>query len=120
MSFQIEIHNMGIGCYGRKLSAWASGQPLVNRLWVFGSRARDNYRPDSDLDIAIELDMSAAYGADESGGFATWALESSEWQHQLEELTGLRVDLQYYHGISTPTIQSGLQQSSVLIYAKNV
>jgi len=111
---------MGIGCYGRKLSAWASGQPLVNRLWVFGSRARDNYRLDSDLDIAIELDMSAAYGADESGGFATWALESSEWQHQLEELTDLRVDLQYYHEISTPTIQSGLQQSSVLIYSKNV
>lgn len=58
------------------LTAWAAKEPLVGRLWLFGSRAREQHRPDSDVDVAIELDMSAVKGVDESGGMATWAFDA--------------------------------------------
>jgi hypothetical protein len=34
------------------LCAWAERTPEVQRVYVFGSRARGDFRPDSDLDIA--------------------------------------------------------------------
>jgi predicted nucleotidyltransferase len=109
---------MDIGSLSEDLCRWAASKPLVNRLWIFGSRARGDYRPDSDLDVAIELDLSAASGVDESGGLATWMLDTTGWRDELQQLTGLAVDLQHFDGPRTPTIQSGLQQSSLLVYAK--
>ena len=100
------------------LRTWAAAKPLVNRLWVFGSRARGDHRQDSDLDIAIELDLTAAGGCDDSGGLATWMLDTTGWPEELQGITGLRIDLQHFDGARTPTIQSGLESSSVVVYEK--
>jgi len=100
------------------LNAWAAGKPLVNRLWIFGSRVRGDHQDDSDLDVAIELDLSAASGVDDSGGLATWMFDTKGWREQLQGLTGLVIDLQHFHGQETPTIQAALERSSLLLYAK--
>lgn len=100
------------------LSAWAADKPLVGRLWLFGSRVREQHRPDSDVDVAIELDMSAAKGVDESGGMATWAFASKSWRPELEDLLFLVVDLQRYKAGETKIVQAGLDQSSILVYEK--
>jgi uncharacterized protein len=109
---------MDIETLTKKLSSWAADKPLVNRLWIFGSRARGDHHPGSDLDIAIELDLAAASGLDESGGLATWMFDTDGWQQELQQLTGLAVDMQHFDGPRTPTIQSGLDHSSLLVYAK--
>ena len=80
------------------LSEWAAKNPLVARLWVFGSRARGDHRDDSDLDIAIELDLTAADGVDESGGFATWSFETDGWEEELANLLPFTIDLEQYRG----------------------
>ena len=100
------------------LAEWAASKPLVNRLWIFGSRARGDHRPDSDLDIAIELDLSAANGCDDSGGFATWCFDTKGWREELEQIAGHTVDMQHFAGDETPTIKGGLEQASELIYIK--
>jgi predicted nucleotidyltransferase len=100
------------------LSRWAAGKPLVGRLWIFGSRARGDHRPESDIDVAIELDLSAAHGVDESGGLATWMSDTKGWDEELEALLPFEVDLEQFRGSDTPTIQKALQRSSILIYAK--
>lgn len=102
----------------RLVAEWASAKPLVGRVHVFGSRARGDHRPDSDVDIAIVLDMSHAQGFDESGGFATWAFDTEDWKEELEALLGLKVDLQRNGGDETPNVQRGLQRSSLLVYDK--
>jgi predicted nucleotidyltransferase len=35
------------------VSAWAVTEPLIRRIYLFGSRARGDNRPDSDIDLAI-------------------------------------------------------------------
>ena len=40
------------------LADWADQLPL-SKVFIFGSRARGDARPDSDLDVAIEFDGSA-------------------------------------------------------------
>lgn len=46
----------------RILAEWARDKPLVGRLFIFGSRVRGEHHAHSDLDVAIELDLSAAAG----------------------------------------------------------
>jgi predicted nucleotidyltransferase len=98
---------------------WASTKPLVGRLYIFGSRARKDYRHDSDLDIAIELDLSAANGVDFSGGMATWAFETNEWANELHQCTGFKIDLnQYIEEAAWSNISEALRRSSILVYVK--
>lgn len=52
----------------------------IKSLWIFGSRARDDYRPDSDLDILVEFDGPIG-------------LEFVSLHDQLEEWLGVKVDL---------------------------
>jgi predicted nucleotidyltransferase len=88
-------------------------------VWIFGSRARGDHRPGSDLDVAVELDMTAASGSDESGGLATWMFESEVWEKQLSVRLPLKLDLRLYQDEKkTPKIHKGLCESKRLVYEK--
>jgi predicted nucleotidyltransferase len=100
------------------LSAWAKPNPLIQRVFVFGSRVRSDHRPDSDLDVAIELDPKACEAIDETRGFATWATENRRWAKELQKLLPFQLQLEYYEGEGSPTIQAGITRSSVLAYEK--
>jgi uncharacterized protein len=100
------------------LSTWARGQPLVKRVYLFGSRVRGEHGPQSDIDIAVELDPVAFRGADDSGGLATWMFEAPAWREELKQLIPLKVQLERYHREQTPTIGKALAESSQLIYEK--
>lgn len=39
----------------KKIEKWAMSEPLVIKAYVFGSRARNDYTTESDLDIAVEI-----------------------------------------------------------------
>jgi len=97
-----------------RLRRWAVGRALVKRLWVFGSRAHSDHRPDSDIDVAIEINHN-----DESNGLATWMFETTSWQQELAALFSFPVDLQQYQGpIGTPVIDAALARSSRLIFER--
>ena len=59
-----------------------SDYPAVIKTWVFGSYARNEEAPESDIDILVELDYSQRIGMKFYG---LWA--------DLEEATGKSVDL---------------------------
>ncbi len=97
-----------------RIARWAISEPLVLRVWIFGSRVRGDNRPDSDLDVAIELDAM-----DESGGLATWMLRTSHWAAELQALAPWKIHLEQYAGNGTPMIAHALTHSSRLIYEKS-
>lgn len=103
----------------QSIEAWALQKPLVGKIWVFGSRVRHEARLDSDVDIAIEIDLSAAKGSDASGGFATWSFECQSWSNELQTRLPFKVDVQQFLGARTPTIKNALNRSSALAYKKD-
>lgn len=57
-----------------KIDAWV--QPVIGlrKVLLFGSRVRGDYRPDSDLDFAIDLQEDI----DIEGDFVSWWLQVNE------------------------------------------
>lgn len=103
-----------------QLSGWAGRQPLVGRVWLFGSRVRGDHRPDSDLDVAIELDLPADPAGDDGlhPAAAVWMYDTEGWAEELRALTGLVIDLQHLDGHHSPTIQAGVAEAGLLVYCK--
>jgi predicted nucleotidyltransferase len=93
---------------------WAELQPIIKRVWLFGSRVRGTETPDSDLDIAVE------HGAlpGDSDAFTTALCEMKKWRSQLQPIVSMTIDLQSYVPGGTPTIEAGLKESSILLYEK--
>ena len=96
------------------LCEWASENPCIVQLFIFGSRAREDYADDSDLDIAVKVSPQEG----DHNGLTTWISESGEWEKQLEDRLPCQVDLQYLEQDQTPTIEAGITKSSILIYER--
>ena len=98
-----------------KIIKWVETEPLVKAAYVFGSRARDDFRSDSDLDIAVELNKPP--GDEEL--LATWVCEGDDMQIRVNEaIPEYKVDLQWLDGKNTPIIFSGVNESGYLVYKK--
>lgn len=99
------------------LAGWAVDLPLIKCVYLYGSRVRGDVRADSDIDIAIELDLQPLSDGD-ADPVAAWNQVIGTWQDELESLIPLRVDVQLYLGDSSPLLKAALQRSHVLAYEK--
>lgn len=66
---------------GERLRGWAGRTPEIQYLAIFGSRVRCDHRPDSDLDVAIEV-------GGEGGEIATFMSSHDRWKAEIEGLLG--------------------------------
>lgn len=67
-----------------KLAQWASTKPSIKVIYVFGSYARNEARPDSDLDLAFEF-------LDPDDALAELITNAAAWKAELTKLTGILV-----------------------------
>jgi hypothetical protein len=74
---------------------------------------RSNYRDDSDLDLAFEIDKAA----NDSNAFATWIFEKQRWEKDLAKIINLKLHLELLDN-DTPTVQAGVKSGSVVLYAR--
>jgi uncharacterized protein len=93
------------------LAERATQQPLLRRLWVYGSRVKGTHRPDSDLDIAFEIERLP----DTSAVDEFRELTLPRWRSELGRLTGLPIHLE--PSVRDVTNVTGyLSDSGILIY----
>jgi predicted nucleotidyltransferase len=96
------------------VEAWATPRPLVSRVWLFGSRAKGTHRPDSDVDLAIELDPALTRGC----AFTSWSFDLEPILAELESAVPAVLDLQLYHDPETPNVVQYVSESGILLFAK--
>ncbi len=101
----------------QQLSSWASSVPCVRRLWIYGSRIRGDNRPNSDLDVALEIDPN---GNDETAE-VSFISTASAWRAQLKPHIPFKLHLQWYDSEgSYVEVQRGVEASGVLVYERAV
>ena len=71
---------------------WARWNWNVREIWLFGSRARGDSRPDSNVDLALTL-VEADWAQTNFVAFV------DDWQRQLAELVAADVSLQLMGGL---------------------
>jgi len=92
---------------------WAKTHSVVRKVWLFGSRVRGTERPDSDIDVAIEVLRRDG----DSNEFTTFMFEKESLTTSLARLLPIAVHLDWYGGADeTPTMHAGLQESSILVF----
>ncbi|MGH2633616.1 MAG: nucleotidyltransferase family protein [Tepidiformaceae bacterium] len=78
----------------------------IRKLSLFGSILRDDFGPDSDVDVLVEFEEG------KTPGFAYFRMA-----RELEELLGRRVDFQTEQGISTYFVEEVLAQAQTVYVA---
>jgi len=85
---------------------WASRHRLIERVYLFGSRARGDHGPDSDIDLAVEMDFDAWF----------------DWRLQYDKAPDLRlsqrVQLEWYRPSAGLEIGNGVNADGILIYER--
>lgn len=79
----------------------------VKRAWVFGSFSRMEEKPDSDIDILVDLDRSVPMGLLKYAGMI----------NELERILGRKVDL-VAEGSIKPFAKDSINRDKVLIYER--
>ena len=82
-------------------------QEPVKRAWIFGSFSRMEERPDSDVDILVDLDTSSPIGLLQYAGMI----------NRLETLLGRKVDLVAKDSVK-PFAQERVNREKVLVYER--
>jgi len=99
-----------------QLTDWSASNSFVLQSYIFGSRVRDDFTNESDLDIALVIYPMPG----DSSCLATWIHKSSTWETELKAIFPFKIDLQLFDGDTTPTIKTALEQSSVLVFSRAI
>lgn len=80
----------------------------VNKAWIFGSFARGDDEPESDIDILIEEDSSAKFSY----------FDLADIQHQLSHLLQRKIDIGFVNSLKQ-NLTNHIQKEAILIYEKS-
>lgn len=89
-----------------KIAEYFATKPVV-RAYIFGSFARGENGPDSDIDILVTFDRSAKVSL----------FDHVSMTYDLEELLGMEVDL-VTEGTLLPRIAASADNDKVLVYER--
>jgi predicted nucleotidyltransferase len=93
------------------LQAWAEDEPLVEAVYLFGSRIRGDARPESDLDVAVQLRCQ------QEKIVLKWMRNSERWLAHLKERLPVEIHLKLYDPDNpSQTVVAAVKGHGVLIY----
>ena len=98
------------------VAEWAESESLVTKAYIYGSRAKGNYREDSDLDVAVEIEKQHG----DTNVLTTWICEGGGLEKRLSAILPFKVQLENIEGAETPIVSSGVKSSSILVYERKV
>ncbi|MBO1081834.1 nucleotidyltransferase family protein [Roseomonas haemaphysalidis] len=92
-----------------QVQAWASSKPQVRSVWLIGSRAKDTYRPDSDIDLAVAYRLPP--------DFSTAFCEAEDWEAELQAVIPHKVHMLTCRPTALPVWQ-GAKERRILLYSR--
>ena len=102
---------MNIESIKRTIKDWASKEPLVKKVYIFGSRTTNDYEEDNDIDVAVEIHRLPR----EKNITAAWMDVAEGYREQLSKLLPYPLRLHSLDGDS-PIILDGAYRGGILVY----
>ena len=95
-----------------RIQSWAEQEPELLAVILFGSRARNTARPDSDWDICCIVDPG------NTPGYAAWHFNAERWKQGFCNAAGLDDPVQFVAPTS-PQIRKGLLDGARVLYLRS-
>jgi len=94
------------------IRAWAAANPNLAEIWLFGSRAKNRARSDSDVDLGLVLQLAE--------GSHDWALGNylavgNGWRQDLEAIVGRHVSLELFPRDGEPLPETMIEARATAI-----
>ena len=80
--------------------------PGIHKAWIYGSFARGDDKPDSDIDLAVKTDDSFSY------------FDLAEIQHTIEQKVNRKVDIGFIDSFK-PHIRNHVEPDLKLVYERS-
>ena len=90
-----------------KFRGYFETQHWASKAWLFGSVARGDNTPDSDIDICIDIPTDVTFSL----------FDLAEIQHQLQIIANKKVDVVMLGGLR-PAMKARIEKEMILIYEK--
>lgn len=103
-----------------KLVMVAKAVPMINRMWLFGSRLKGSATECSDLDLAVEVEWvpRMMFGVCDDS-FSLWCAVLPYFEKQMKDVSPWPLDLQNLVDESvTPHVFAYVREDSQLVYEK--
>lgn len=84
-------------------------QHSVRSLFAFGSVTSDRFKPDSDIDLVVDIDASDPF---------EYTDHYFELKFQLEQILQREIDLLEQKAIRNPYLKQEIDRTKVLVYGK--
>jgi predicted nucleotidyltransferase len=100
-----------------KIVDWAKRHPEIQKVYLYGSRARGDHRPDSDIDLGIE--MVAPNG---DAAYRAWSAFHSDFEESPDLNLTVEAHLEWYEpnaGLDRVG-KCGVERDGVLLYPVGV
>ena len=92
------------------IQAWAKKNHKIDRVYIFGSRAKGSQSSESDLDIVITLR--------EGFGYVDWFDEFDDWATDLQNRIDVKIHLCKGGGsLPNETVEEAIRDHGLLIYS---
>ena len=105
------MNKIDIESIKRIIEGWASGEPLVKKVYIFGSRTTNEYSEGSDIDVAVEIHRLPG----EESMTAAWMDVAEGYRERLSKLFPYPLHLHSLDGDS-PIILEGAYRNGSLVY----
>ena len=96
----------------KTIEDWAKSEPLVSRVYLYGSRVKGTENERSDIDVAVKLNRIRGDTLDGAGQ----AWDIPELSERLQRLLPYPLQLEWYDPVQTPKVHKGIMEASVLVY----
>jgi hypothetical protein len=97
-----------------RIVAWARKHPEIRAVYLYGSRARGDNQPDSDIDLAIVLHQQRG----DSDTLTTWIFWQAAWKKNPDLRLSQPVDMQWYEkGAGLERVGPGVERDGILLYS---
>lgn len=91
----------------KKIQSYCLDKP-INKVWLFGSYARNEATENSDIDLLVDIDFSQQI---------VW--DYFDWWNELERITHKKNDF-VSEGTLSKYVVSGVEKDKILIYEKGI
>ena len=90
---------------------WADSHREIKRIFLFGSRARNDYTPDSDVDLALVV-----LGIEGENSYTLYHFNKNVWKNELESALERSISMVYLSDNGKAEIKASIEHDCVLIY----